>query len=110
MTAMLLLLVATRCNLGVSLTVEVAAPCDGTDVLIDVGTTCIPLTTTNAFGFIQNANDQGGTLGPFVGNGSSVSCTDQDANITSGISLRGSNAFFASTIGDILSGLTSDCE
>jgi hypothetical protein len=100
-----------RCSLGTSLVVEIAAPCDGSDVLITVGSACFPLTTTSAFGIINNANaNQGSTLGPFVGNGATNSCFEQDGNDTSGMNLVGSYAFFASTIGDILTGAELICE
>lgn len=100
-----------RCNLGTSLVVEAAAPCDGNDVIITVGTACFPLTTTNAFGIVNNANAiPGNQLGPFVGSGATNSCSDQNAGDTSGMKLVGSYAFFASTIGDILTGTNLICQ
>ena len=50
------------------------------------------------------------TIGPFSGNGSSVSCFEQDANITEGLGLRGSNTLFGQKIGDILLGWAVNCE
>lgn len=37
-----------RCEVGMRVRVEAALPCDGTDVLIDIGERCVPITTENA--------------------------------------------------------------
>ena len=45
-----------QCNLGATVQVEAASPCDGTDVTIDVGNLCIPFSTQRATASIIDAN------------------------------------------------------
>jgi hypothetical protein len=99
-----------QCNLGADLVVEIAAPCDGQDVLITVGSTCIPMTTANSVGVLQNANNAGNLLAVPSRQGSAKSCLDMDAYEVSGLSIGGHVAFFGSTIGDILSQVNVECE
>src|SRR5262249_13785758 len=45
-----------QCNISINLTVEAAPPCDGTDVLINAGTNCGPITTQRATAQLTDAN------------------------------------------------------
>ncbi len=105
------------CQLAFNLTVEPnpgnGMACDGADVQINVGDTCAPLTTESVSGIIHNANNGGGTLptgGPFTGNGTEIPCATLASSSTAGLSAKGAAAFYASTIGDILAGLTLTCQ
>jgi hypothetical protein len=101
------------CQLGTNLVVEIAAPCDRQDVLITVGSSCIPLTTQRSDGVIVNANNvPGNELLPMtsISAGVPISCETFDAGNVSGLQTRGSVAFFGSAIGDILTTVRADCE
>ncbi len=58
-----------RCNLGLRLRVEAALPCDGADVLLDLGDRCLPLTTESAQASLV---DQDHVPGRQLPNGSDV--------------------------------------
>ncbi len=105
------------CQLAFNLTVEPnpgnGMACDGADVSINVGDTCAPLTTEAVSGIIHNANNGGGTLpsgGPFTGSGAEIPCATLASSSTAGLSAKGAAAFYGSTIGDILAGLTLTCQ
>jgi hypothetical protein len=102
-----------QCQLAFNLTVEPipgnGMACDGADVNINVGDTCAPLTTQLASGTLANANNGGGTLTMPATNGTPLACATLATSTTSTMALRGSAAFYASTIGDILAGLTVNC-
>lgn len=102
-----------KCNLGTNLIVERpnANPCVGNpaDLLITVGTTCVPLTTDLAMSELMHLNNGTVTLGPFEETGSPITCETLDTG-TSGLKLRGVVSFFGSAIGDLLSQVNVDCE
>ncbi len=102
-----------QCQLAFNLTVEPipgnGTACDGGDVTINIGDTCAPLTTQVASGTLANANNGGGTLTMPASNGTPLACATLAGSTTSTLALRGSAAFYASTIGDILAGLTLNC-
>ncbi len=103
-----------QCNLGSVLVVENQPPCDGTDIRINVGTTCVALTTGTATTLITDANFQPGTTvpksgEPAGGQGTPVTCANYEAGDLTGLKIRGAVNFFGSALGDIASTLAVDC-
>ncbi len=109
-----------QCQLAFNLTVEPnpgnGMICDGADVSINVGDTCAPLSTQSAMAIIHNGNNGGFTTAnefpPGGANlvGAPADCTLLAAGNTSAITLQGAAIFYASTIGDLNSLLTVDCQ
>jgi hypothetical protein len=108
-----------QCSLGVHMTVETAAPCDGSDTQIDLGTMCIPLTTQRAKGKIVDANFTaaatvpGAAPGPNANDRSGVplDCSVIDAGTTSGLEAVGAFTIFGSTtLGDLSFGVKAVCQ
>ena len=101
-----------QCNAGAVINVELASPCDGADVLIAVGTRCIPLTTEAVSSIIDNSDNQSGVelpLGGVSGSGTAAVCNDLTISTTTGIVLAGAANFFDSTIGDLAVDLSFTC-
>jgi hypothetical protein len=106
-----------QCNLGADLTVEMGAPCNGTDLLIDVGQACIPVTTQRAKGRIDDGNFVPGSTVPGAApgpdsndrTGAPLSCAQVDTSTTTGLEGVGAVNFFGSTIGDLSVGLKAVC-
>jgi len=111
-----------QCNLGSNIIVETAAPCNGTDVLINVGNTCIPVSTEEASGLVTNSNfnacvDMGGTAPctvPVPGftndqTGVPIACATMDSSTLTGWVGVGAVNFFGSTLGDLSVGLRARC-
>jgi hypothetical protein len=95
-----------QCNLGVNIDVETGSPCDGTDILIAVGTRCIPLTSNVAVSQLHNTNNTPAKDFPdpaWTATGAGVTCDSLTNSITSGLNLVGAVNFFDSTIGDLQS-------
>ncbi len=105
-----------QCQLAFNLTVEPnpgnGMVCDGADVSINVGDTCAPLSTQSAMSVINNGNNGGTQFPPGGANlvGAPADCTTLAAGNTSAITLQGAAIFYASTIGDLNSLLTVDCQ
>jgi hypothetical protein len=116
-----------QCNLGAALTVEMGGPCNGTDVLIEVGNACIPVTTQRAKGRIEDGNFVPGSTVPSAvtscmpaGMPDGSHCNDQlglpldcavvDTSDTTGLVGVGAVNFFGSTIGDLSVGLKATCQ
>jgi len=104
-----------QCNLGSNLVVEVAAPCDGTDVSINVGNTCVPFSTQQASSNIVDANFVPAATVPNLSPpnnliGTQVACATLDASTTTGMVAVGAVNFFGSSLGDIASGLRVTCQ
>ncbi len=105
-----------QCQLAFNLTVEPNSGngmiCDGADVSINVGDTCAPLSTQSAMSVINNGNNGGTQFPPGGANlvGAPTDCTLLGAGNTSAITLQGAAIFYASTIGDLNSLLTVDCQ
>jgi cysteine-rich repeat protein len=92
-----------QCNLGVTINVEIGAPCGDGDVLIAMGTRCIPLSTETVSSQFHNWNNMPGSdwpVPPFTATGNPIPCRDLAASITSGITMVGTVNFFDTTIGD----------
>lgn len=101
------------CQLGSRLVVEITAPCGDGDVLINVGTSCIPLTSQRTDGIIVNANNvPGNELFPATPptEGTPLACSAFDSGTVSGLKMRGSVVFFGSAIGDILTTVAAECQ
>ncbi len=100
------------CQLAFDLTVEPADadPCDGSDVTINVGTACAPLTTGSSTGVTLNAQNIGGTLGPVSGAGGAIPCGTIGNSTLTGLEMVGQRTFYASTIGDILVDIDLFCQ
>jgi hypothetical protein len=111
-----------QCQLGSSLVVETAAPCDGMDVAIAVGTACIPVTSGTAEASITNANlnpegcPGGGppcmlpASGPAINSGAPVACENYDTGPLTGAKGVGVVNFFGSALGDIVTELFAVCK
>ncbi len=94
------------CNMPVNIGVEADSPCGDGDVLIAVGTRCLPLTTQTVSTQITDANNSPGKLfppgPPAVLTGVPGNCEDLATSITTGTRLVGALNFFDSTIGDLV--------
>jgi hypothetical protein len=102
-----------QCNLGVEINVEVNPPCGDGDILIAVGTRCIPLTTALATSQLHNTNNSPAKDFPVPGfsrTGVGVGCSTLAGSVTTGVNLVGVVNFFDSTIGDLQSQLNLTCE
>jgi hypothetical protein len=80
------------CNMPVNIDVETGAPCGDGDVLIAVGTRCLPLTTETVSTQITNANNTAAKLFPpvpAVQVGSSGTCSALATSVTTGVGLVG---------------------
>jgi hypothetical protein len=103
-----------QCPLGVNLTVEANPPCDGTDVTIDLGNSCIAQTTAMASTLITKANFTEGTVPktgtPASGTGAAIECSALTSGSLSGLKLRGVVNFFGSSLGDIATLFAADCQ
>jgi hypothetical protein len=100
-----------QCNLASNLVVETAAPCGDGDVTINVGSTCVALTTATASTLITNANFSSvmvPTTGALSNTGQVVTC-DALRNSADGMNIRGVVDFFGSALGDLVSGLFTNC-
>jgi hypothetical protein len=105
-----------QCYLGATLKVEsfMGEPCDGQGVIIDVGSLCIPQTTSMAQTLIVNANSGDGTVPrsgtPASASGAPITCGQFAAGNLTGLQVRGVANFFGSALGDIASVLYAQCE
>lgn len=104
-----------QCNLGSTLVVETGSPCGNGDVLIEVGTTCIPVTTQRATSLINDANFTPGGKVPADPNvndlmGTALSCETLDGGTLTGLSGVGAVNFFGSALGDLAVGLRATCQ
>jgi hypothetical protein len=92
--------------------VEIAAPCGDGDVLIAVGTRCIPLSTETVTSQLHNTNDSDRDfpVPPFSGSGIAIDCNTLATSSTTGLKLIGTANFFDSTIGDLHTNQTLVCQ
>jgi hypothetical protein len=104
-----------QCNMGAALTIERAAPCDGTDITINLGSACVPLTTATVSTLITNANfgasitvPKSGT--PASSSGAPVECSALTSDNLAGYKARGAINLFGSTLGDLAVLLAADCQ
>jgi hypothetical protein len=103
-----------QCNLGSDLVVESGSPCNGTDIIIDVGETCIPVSTQRATSLISDANFSPGSFVPNPPNvndlsGAPVACATMDGSTVTGLIGVGAVNFFGSALGDLAVGIKATC-
>ncbi len=82
-------------------TIPAAVTVDGNDIVIPLGSVCIPISTQRVENEIMNYNDDPNSLGPITIEGFQGNCLDLEGSVTAGISLVGQVNFFDSIIGDI---------
>jgi hypothetical protein len=103
-----------QCPLGAHLTVEMNPPCDGSDVVIDLGDSCVTQTSSTTSTLITQANFGVGTVPasgtPASGAGAAIQCPALTSGSLGGLKLRGVVNFFGSALGDIASQFAADCQ
>ncbi len=102
-----------QCNMPVNIDVEINPPCGDGDVLIAVGTRCLPLTTETVTSQMHNANNSGGKNFPVPATnllGVPADCLDLETSILTGTRMVGSLNFFDSTIGDLTTAEDFTCQ
>ncbi len=103
-----------RCNLGVRIVAELEAPCGDGDVLFEIGTRCVPLTTELVQGVIRDLDavpdaELASSGNPLVG--VPRACGDLAASGASGLSLVSSvNVLDVDLAGDTAFGFVLTCE
>jgi hypothetical protein len=105
---------ALRCSLGIVIDVELALPCDGSDILFSVGERCVPFTTETTTGMILDADNVPNAEIPAAAQniftGIPVACPDLMANGASGMSLTSEvNVFDVEIAGDIAFHFVLEC-
>lgn len=98
------------CNLGVAIRVESSLPCDNVGVVVRLPAQCAPFTSGTATLVLNNLNESGSSFGPFSETGTDETCANFDTSVTTGYELVSILAFYDSTIGDLISRLTVDCQ
>jgi hypothetical protein len=101
---------ALQCRLGTAIRVETSAPCNNTGVLVRLPPQCAPFTSETHTAILVNANEIGGTIGPFASTGAPVACGTLDSSVAAGLELVSNLAFFDSTVGDLISRLRLECQ
>jgi cysteine-rich repeat protein len=99
------------CNLGADIIVEIRSPCGDGDVLISVGSACIPLTTESFTTVILDSNNSAPPV-PIAGSllGAPISCQDLASSVTTDLRMVGAINFFDSTVGDLAVALNFRCQ
>jgi hypothetical protein len=93
--------------------VEVNPPCGDGDILIAVGTRCVPLSTQHVHSQVVQANNDPNSALPeplFSASGSAISCWNLASSVTARLKLVGTVNFFDSTIGDLHTNQTLVCQ
>lgn len=101
---------ALRCRLPTAIRVEAALPCDNAGVLVRLPPLCAPFTSGEASGILEKLNETQDPLefDSLIGN--STTCAAIDGGDASDLTLVANLGFFDSTIGDIISQLTINCQ
>jgi hypothetical protein len=103
-----------RCNLGISVDVEMAEPCGDGDVLFWVGDRCVPFTTEAAQGVIVGANNVPAAQIPAgidIYGGLPLECGDLANNGTGGLVLASRvNVLDVQLAGDVAFAFVLACE
>jgi hypothetical protein len=100
------------CQLPTDIKVVASLPCTN-PALVDLPPICAPVTTQDSTGETLNSNENvpnPQALGPHTLTGAEESCTNFDASVTTGMSMVSNLGFFDSTVGDLRSHLTIDCQ
>jgi hypothetical protein len=93
--------------------IEVAEPCGDGDILIAMGTRCMPITTQEMTSQLHNANNTPGKDFPWpasTASGSAIPCPALATSTTTGIVMVGSVNFIDTTIGDLNTNQTFTCQ
>lgn len=98
------------CKLGVAIRVESSLPCDNTGVIARLAPQCAPFTSGTASNVVIDLNEFGATYGPFSETGTDGTCAAFDTSVMTGYELVSVLAFYDSTLGDLVSRLTVDCQ
>jgi hypothetical protein len=103
-----------RCNLGARIRIEAALPCDGTDVLVDIGDRCLPLSTEGMQATLVDRDHVAGEslpAGVDVFGGQPVSCAALRESGPAGMLLYSTaNAFDVPIAGDAYLVLGLGCD
>lgn len=99
------------CNIGLAIRIEADAVCDHNQVLVEFpAPECAPFTSATATAVILQSNELAAPQGPYSESGANESCGNLDVGVTSGYELVSVLTFYDTTIGDILSRMTLDCQ
>ena len=104
------------CEIGTDIVLEFLAPCGDGDLILVVGSSCIPLTTESVTGLITNFNNVAMDDFPDPNGigiseiGVPMSCDDLASSVTTGVQLVGAINFFGTTLGDLAVSLAFSCE
>jgi hypothetical protein len=102
-----------QCNVGAEINVEIIAPCGDGDILIAVGTRCIPLTTETVTAQIHSTNNTPGKDFPLSASsatGIAIGCPAMASSTLTGLTLVGAVNFFDTTIGDLQTNQVFTCQ
>jgi len=104
-----------QCNLGAHIRVETGSPCDGTDVLLELGAVCMPVSTQRASAAIIDANFIAASTVPPTPNindlsGTPIPCGDLDASSMTGLQTVGVANVFGTALDDLSLGLLVTCQ
>jgi hypothetical protein len=103
-----------RCDLGVGIRIERNLPCDGADVLMDLGSRCVPFTTEESFAILHDQDAEPGADLPAGGEnlfGEPVACSTFAAGGPAGLVLGSVvNTFDVARVGDVHMLLALVCE
>lgn len=103
-----------RCQLGARLRIETALPCDGADVVLDLGDRCFPFTTETAQATLTGQDHVFGRMLPsgidLIG-GKALACeTLRTSGLGGMIGVSATNAFDVPGAGDVYLLLAVGCE
>lgn len=94
-----------RCEIGTRIRIESALPCDGADVLLDLGDRCLPITTETAQATLVDRDHVAGAMLPSgidILGGSPVTCeTLQSQGAAGTVFISAANAFDVPRAGDV---------
>jgi len=100
-----------QCQVGLYLTFEFEAPCDGTDQLFIVADQCLTLTSESLDATIKNANAQSAEINVDALSGASQTCPNLASDGTAGLSMVGVIPMTDTpSYGDIIATLNLPCE
>lgn len=99
-----------QCRLGLHLTLELAAPCDGADFLAVVGDQCMTLTSGSLAATLSHANAGAGSLSVAALEGQSLACENLAGSGTSGLALVGAVSMVDTLLGDLIATVEIPCD
>jgi hypothetical protein len=99
-----------NCRLPIAIRVESSSDCDSNGLLVLLPPLCAPLTTGEASGILLQLNETSNPLEFDSLRGASTTCAAFDGGDATGMTFVANLGFFDSTIGDVISQLTLQCE